>query len=153
MAGRYLERKENCLFVLDGDKRGEDSKNKTFAVRQAEDQYRESRQEMDTWMAERLAYLPSHSSPEVWLIGKCRGIEDKTYLASTWQLEEGAVDQALERAAMAESHSEFFELGEQVSMPEDSVKSALMGFLVDSDPTVLGPLSAHIERRLKDSGG
>ena len=82
MAGRYLERKENCLFVLDGDKREEDAKNKTFTVRQAEDQYRESRQEMDMWMAERLAYLPSHSSPEAWLVGECR------------------VDQALERAAM-----------------------------------------------------
>ena len=67
MASRYLEGKDNCLDVLDGDKRSAHAKNISLFGNYAENRFRESKEEMESWAKKRLTYLPSENTPERWL--------------------------------------------------------------------------------------
>ena len=146
LASRYLEGRDGFVCVLDGDKRKEDSGNRSRAARYTEGHLRESQEEMDIWLSERLLYLPSESWPEEWLIQSCGKIEEKTYLVNTWGLEDDQqVAQALSRALMAQKHREFFTLGQDMNLSEECVKSDVVRFLVNSMPDLLGDLVSHIE--------
>ena len=59
MASRYLEGKDNCVHVLDGDKRSDHAKNISLFGNYAENRFRESKEEMQLWAKKRLTYLPS----------------------------------------------------------------------------------------------
>ena len=152
MASRYLERRNAFLCVLDGDKRKEDAQNKSRVAQYAEKQFRESQEEMNIWVGERLTYLPSDSQPEKWLIQSCSKIKEKTYLVNAWRLDDDQpVTQALERALKSRNHSEFFTLGQEINLPEEDVKSDLIRFLLNSEPHVLNDIVDHIEKRLDSS--
>ena len=149
LASRYLEGKDSFVCVLDGDKRREDAGNRSRAARYTEGRYRESQEEMDAWLAERLLYLPSESHPEEWLLQSCSRVEAKTHLADTWGMEdEGEVADALSKALMAGKHREFYALGQEVDLSEECVKSDIVRFLVNAEPGVLGDLGDHLEKLL-----
>ena len=149
MASRYLERRNAFLCVLDGDKRKEDAQNKSRVAQYAEKQFRESQEEMDIWIDERLTYLPSDSQPEKWLTRSCSKIKEKTYLVNTWRLDDDQlVTQALTRALKARNHSEFFTLAQEINLPEEDMKSDLVRFLMNSELDVLNDIEDHIKKRL-----
>ena len=122
MASRYLEGKDNCSFVLDGDKRSSHAKNMSLFGRCTENKFRESGKEMASWAKERLTYLPSDNTPERWLFSSCKNVNEKSSLAQTWGVEDGAIlDNWLDKALGERSHSEFFTLSMESQLSEDVI--------------------------------
>ena len=68
LSAHYLENRDNCLVILDGDKRGEEINTKRRVRNYVETHYRESEDEINQWIDERLDYLPGDEWPEKWLI-------------------------------------------------------------------------------------
>ena len=138
MASRYLEKRDTFLCILDGDKKSQDEKNKSRFRKYAETKFRESEQEMRAWADKRLTYLPSDVSPEKWLIRSCQIIQNKTPLATAWGIDDvGLIEDALETAALARSHGEFFALSEEIKLPEERITGDLVRFVLRSNPGTL----------------
>ena len=138
LASRYLEKRDACICVLDGDKRNTHTKAKSHFQNYAEKQFRESEDEMEKWADKRLTYLPSEDRPEKWLIESCHKSTEKKILVEMWNVDNvEIVENALEQARRAPAHEEFFTLGEAMQLPEDQVRGDVIQFLRLSETDAL----------------
>ena len=151
MASRYLEGKDNCLCVLDGDKRSVHAKNKSQFGGSAENRFRESKKEMESWVKKRLTYLPSKKTPERWLVSSCKNIKEKSSLADTWCVEDVVVlEDWLDNALREPPHSEFYALSKESQLPEAQIIVDLIRFLLFSKPEAFDKISNHIDDLLSE---
>ena len=151
MASRYLEGKDNCLHVLDGDKRSVHAKNISRFGRYAENRFRDSKEEMESWAKERLTYLPSKNTPERWLVCSCKKVKEKSSLAQTWCVEDaGVLEDWFDNALRELAHSEFYALSKESQLPEDQIVGDLLRFLLSSEPEILNEISNYIENCLTE---
>lgn len=151
LASRYLEKKDTCLCVLDGDKRNEHSAAKSHFRRYAETHFRESEEEMESWADKRLTYLPSNESPEKWLLRWCHRSTEKGILAEMWGVDDArVVEKALEEAQRAPAHKEFFTLGDAMQLPEDRVREDVIQLLRQSETNMVQEVVESIERLLDE---
>ena len=149
LASRYLENRDNCLCILDADRRREDRDNKRRVADYAERRFRTSADEMNDWIAARQAYLPSDETPERWLIASCIEQGDKTQLASLWcEEDEGSIDAWLAAALREQSRDELHTLSRLAQLPVDQIVADLIRFLCESRPQMWGEIIGLVERRL-----
>ena len=152
LSTRYLENKDACLCVLDGDKRNDHANAKNRFRGYIETQFRESENEMQSWIESRLTYLPSHNCPEKWLIECCSLISDKDDLARNWGVDDiGIVQNAILQAKLASSHKESFTISQIVQLPEDQVTADLIRFVMSCNPDALAQISTRINQLISYS--
>ena len=151
LASRYLEKKDACLCVLDGDKRNDHTAAISRFRRYAEKQFRASENEMEKWADKRLTYLPSEDRPEKWLIESCHKSTEKKILVEMWNVDNvEVVENALEQARRAPAHREFYTLGEELQLPADQVSGDVIQFLRLSETNVLDEIAGCIDRFFKE---
>lgn len=151
MASRYLEGKDSCLYVLDGDKRSVHASNISRFREYAENRFRKSKKEMECWAKQRLTYLPSKETPERWLVTSCKKIKEKSSLAQTWRLQDaGILEDWLDNALREPTHSEFYALSQESQLPEDRIIGDLLRFLLSSKPKTLDDISNRIDDLLSE---
>ena len=149
LATKYLEGSDNCICVLDGDKRNENARSVSLFKSYVEGRFRESDQEATTWIGERLAYLPSRKTPEQWLIQSCLKHDEKSRLASAWGVEDtGVIDSWLKNALKQPRHSEFYAISKDVLLEKEEIVADLVRFLVFASPEVLNKVTKQLAERL-----
>ena len=149
MATRYLEGVDDCICVLDGDKRNDNNQNHSLFRRYTENKYRCSEEEMTSWMRQRLCYLPSENTPEVWLLDACSRIEDKTLLSNTWSVnDQGIIGTWLDSAMREQAHSEIFAISQATHLAEERVVADLIRFLLSVKPEILSDVIQQIDNSL-----
>lgn len=149
LTARYLERRDSCLAILDGDKRRgyEGQVNRTR--NNVDTSFRESENEINEWIGARLDYLPGEEWPEKWLIASAQDVEDKTELLHIWGLDSVArLDNALENALLAGDHRELYTLHEEMQQPEDQIICDLARFVNKAQPENMENLVSKIEALL-----
>ena len=150
LSSRYLEGRDNCISILDGDKRSSKAKNRSLFVKYIENKFRESKDEAKVWVNERLAFLPSNETPERWLIGSCKELNDKSSLAETWGIgNEQLVGKWLEDGLREQAHSEIYSISQASQLPEDRVIGDLVRFLLLFEPDAMGEMIEHMQAALQ----
>lgn len=136
LTSRYLEKNNNCLALLDGDKSGENNASKSKLANYAEASTPEKRAAAIEWATERLSYLPSTDWPEKWLIDMAKfqveiiGGDQPPTLINDWGLDdEGQLSTALEEALRAGKHNEFIQLASEMEQSEEQVRSDIIRFV------------------------
>ena len=149
MATRYLEGNDGCICIIDGDKRGDNSKILSLFRGYTESRFRNSEEEMVCWMKQRLSYLPSEKTPEIWLINACRRVKDKSLLSDAWSVgSEQKVESWLRRGLQEPAHRQFFAIGQESQVSEDQVIVDLVRFLLSQKPKKLKEITEKIEEGL-----
>lgn len=148
LATRYLEEKENCLCVLDGDKRG--ANNIAAFEGYTETRARKSRDELRSWGKERLTYLPSNYAPERWLLSACSELGDKSGLSRSWRVEDAQrVDDWIRSALDQTPHNELPTLSRESGFATDQVVADLVQFLLIHRPETFDDVGQCIVRCLE----
>ncbi|PLS86425.1 MAG: hypothetical protein CYG60_07295 [Actinobacteria bacterium] len=149
LAARYLERRDNCLAILDGDKRKENGGLVNRTRKNVDTRYRKSKDEINEWISSRLYYLPGNEWPERWLIESAQAVEDKSDLLHYWGLDSFArLGNALDNALLAGKHREFYTLHEEMQQPQSQIACDLARFVNKSQPENMENLVSRIEELL-----
>lgn len=150
LSSRYLEGQDNCLAILDGDKRGEHTTALRRVRENVETRYRESEEEINQWCENRIHYLPGNTWPEKCLIEITMAQEDKQYLLEQWGLENvERINRDLENALLAGKHNEFYALHENVQQSVDQVRADVVRFVNRTQPDFLSGIIEKITRILE----
>lgn len=145
LSARYLEKNDSCICVLDGDQRNNHNQSKSCVKRYVENQFRDSEEEINSWIDSRLCYLPSNHWPEKWLIDASRQIPDKSYLQDHWNTDDNEIiENGLKNAAQAGKHKEFNTLSEFLHFPLEQVKADIVRFIIVNDPDILNEIKENI---------
>ena len=143
LATRYLEDKDNCLGVLDGDKRG--TNNIALFESYTETRARESADELRSWGEGRLRYFPSNSSPEKWLLNACSDLEDKSDLSRSWGAGDARLVDDWIRSALGQTpHNELFVISHESGFSIDQVVTDLVRFLLIHRPDTFDDMVRYI---------
>lgn len=86
LAARYLECRDNCMAILDGDQSDSHKGLVDSASKNVDTHFRDSKEEFKEWIGSRLNYLPGDSWPERWLVESAKVEKDKTDLIYAWGL-------------------------------------------------------------------
>ena len=149
LAARYLERRDSCLAILDGDKRRKQEGQVNRTRNNVDTNYRESEEEINEWIGSRLNYLPGEVWPEKWLIESAQDVEDKNELLHAWSLDSATrLDSAFENALLAGDHREFYTLHEEMQQPERQLICDLARFVNKAQPENMESLVSKIEECL-----
>ncbi len=149
LSARYLEKRDNCVAILDGDKRREHQQSQKKIRTNAECRYRESEDEMNEWSNARLGYLPGEDWPERCLVESAQAVDDKTDLMYCWGLDSVArLENALANALLAGKHKEFFALHEEMQQPEGQIVSDLARFVNKAQPENMRGVETKIREML-----
>lgn len=149
LAARYLEHRDSCLAILDGDKRRENESQINRTRNNVDTSYRESEDEINGWISSRLKYLPGDEWPEKWLIESAQSVEDKSDLLHLWGLDSVTrLDNALEDAVLAGKHREFYTLHEEMQQPQSQIICDLARFVNKTQPENMEHLVSKIEECL-----
>ena len=146
---RFIEGRNDCLVILDGDKRNANDSNVNKIAKYSESSTDAEKERAREWGAARITYLPGDTWPEKWLIDVTQIQADKTYLIEHWGVEsESQIEQALEAALLAGKHNEFFQLGHEISQDKDQVRADVIRFVKRAQGNHLGDLIAKISQIL-----
>lgn len=149
LAARYLESGDNCLAILDGDKRKENGGLVNRARKNVDTRYRESKGEINEWFNSRLNFLPGDAWPEKWLVESAQAVEDKTDLLHYWGLDSVArLNNALDNALLAGKHREFYALYEDMQQSQSQIVCDLARFVNKSQPENMETLVSRIRESL-----
>ncbi|MDM9590451.1 hypothetical protein [Pseudomonas asiatica] len=111
LAACYLrDAKSNIMAVFDGDQRALQKKNVDYARNMTE----VNDAKIETWLTERMSYLPGAVWPEAWLLQKCAEIPGE--LGAVLGVDADRASEIIEYALQAGKHEEFAEMGEQVNL-------------------------------------
>lgn len=111
LAACYLrDAKSSIMAVFDGDQRALQKKNVDYARNMTE----VNDGNIETWLAERMSYLPGAVWPEAWLLQKCAEIPAE--LGTVLGVDADRASEIIEYALQAGKHEEFAEMGEQVNL-------------------------------------
>lgn len=102
------------LAVFDGDQRVKEPANYNHAHKMAEN----PGTEFKDWFSARISYLPGSTWPEAWLMEKA--LEVLPELSACFEIEQDALEDAIEYANQAGKHNEFFELSKNIGLDDQS---------------------------------
>ena len=151
LSSRFLEGKNNCICVLDGDQRTgfEGAKSKISKYSEASTQ--PEKDFARNWGAARICYLPGAEWPEKWLLekaieyGQIYLLSHASNLVEDWGLEDTDELLALLREALqAGKHKEFYKLGELVELEKSRVRSDIIIAVKKALPNSLVDLEAKV---------
>lgn len=150
LASRYLEKKDSLVCVLDGDMRNDHSKKIHEVRRYTEGKYRDSEEKMIDWAEKRIAYLPSKSTPERWIIGACIEVKDKSYLEETWQIDEtDLIDKVFESALRQKKHNELRHLEIEFQMNREQILNDMVSFVAQDGKGMFDEIKNSINALLE----
>ena len=151
MATRYLERKDNCLCVLDGDRRNSIKRDLSLFCGYTEGKFRDSKKEMRSWIKDRVIHLPTNEAPEVWLLDSCSRINDKCSLSETWCVnDQDVVGDWLDEALRQPAHRQFFSISRESQLSVERIVGDLVRFLLSCNPEILNEVMRYIGDRLDE---
>ncbi|WP_097092234.1 ATP-dependent nuclease [Novosphingobium sp. Chol11] len=155
MAARYMEKRRNCLCLLDGDQRGSLTAIKSEIANMCDGKFTTEREKIYGWISERVAFLMGDEWPEKWLferaIEMC-GVSPRWEQspADRWGLgNESALCDILEQSLGAGKHNEFPHLANALSLPEENVRRELILALRTTIPTEFDLIAALVEKALQ----
>lgn len=152
LSSRYLEQQDSCLIILDGDKRNEQNDILRRVRENVETRYRESEDEINKWVRDRLDFLPGNTWPERWILETAQGLANKDYLFEHWDMEDiNRVDQSLANALLAGKHNEFYTLQSEVQQPLTQVRADVIRFVKQGQPDVFGGVTNKITSMLEEN--
>ena len=145
LTSRYLEQRDACLAILDGDKRNNHISATNKIAKYSEASTDDEKEQARDWGDSKIAYLPSDIWPERWLIESSQSQDDKTYLVHHWDVENVAqIDQALEEALLAGKHREFYQLSEVILQSEEQVRADVVRFVIRAEENPLEEVTRKI---------
>ncbi len=149
LSARYLEKRDNCVAILDGDKRREHAQFQRKIRNYVECCYRKSEEEVNSWSDARLGYLPGEEWPERCLVQSAQAVEDKSDLMRSWGLDSVTrLENALDNALLAGKHREFFALHEEMQQAEGQIVSDLARFVNRAWPENMRCIEDKVTRAL-----
>jgi predicted ATPase len=147
MAFRLKDKKpcEVCCF-LDGDKSA--TKQEQIRIFLNTLEQNKNKDEDEQWIKQRLAFLPSTTNPEHWVISKhSKGAFKK--LAKEFGVSVGVLDGYIENAQLAGNHKLFFELSKRLRQDEEFVESRFMQCAVGKSKSEIGKIIKHVQHFLR----
>lgn len=155
LASRSLEGVENCICILDGDQSDDAAGAIKRVVDWTEASTQEQKDQVKTWVGERLHFLPGKSWPEKWLLDEAIAflendvIGDPSNTATAWGVEsDDDVLQLLIEARQADKHDEFFELSKAVELDADRVREDVCRLVANAIPKHFAAIVSAIEDML-----
>ncbi|MCV2867438.1 AAA family ATPase [Defluviimonas sp. WL0002] len=137
LSSRRLEDIHNCICVLDGDQNGEIDNAVKVAQAACEVSTEVEKNDVKSWILDRVFYLPGGVWPEKWIVEQAQAIVSDLKdgraeeLANNWGIADRAVlAECLNEAAAAEKHSEFRDLALAVDLSEEKARMDLISFVV-----------------------
>ncbi len=153
MAARYLEGREACLCVLDGDQRAKHEAAKTAIADHCDGKHQvdAEKAKIRDWAGARLIYQPGNGWPEKWVFETaetCDLVGWKASPAPRWGVDDAALAGMFERALAAGKHNEFYTLAQELGLPEAQVRSDLIAALRETLPKEFDSIAAAVRGRL-----
>lgn len=151
LAGRYLEKKDNCLALLDGDQQNNHQAFVAKVADYAEASNNEQKKAVREWANPRITNLPGDTWPEKWLIQRAKHVHDKTYLQGLWGISNpDEITDALEDSLQAGKHKEFLTLAEILQQPIETVRADVIRFLDQTGEDILKDVKRALSSMLED---
>lgn len=139
LAAAYMRKeKRPVLAIFDGDQHIFEQDNAKHAKSMAEN----VKPDFDNWLAQRIAYLPSESWPEAWLIAEAKKVIPA--ISAAVSAEEDDMTMYLEYGLQAGKHSEFFEISKQVGLTREQTIDVLIPIICSSANSELEGLRQKI---------
>ena len=111
LAAIYVKGEErNTLAIFDGDQRAKEIDN----IRHAKNMAEGKTAEFETWMKERIEYLPGDTWPEAWIVQKISEMPLPT--AALLSIEPDELPAVLEYGLQSGKHNEFFEIARHIGL-------------------------------------
>lgn len=137
LTSRYLEGKDNCLCILDGDQEKAVENSKKQVIKCSEASTDAEKSEVSDWAEKRISFIPGNTWPEKWLLEsainwlKSGSLDVPTDIVCFWGLpSEHELLGFLEKANNAEKHKEFFELAKLVKLDKERVRDDIIRFVL-----------------------
>jgi predicted ATPase len=146
MAFRLKDKKPRavCCF-LDGDKSAKKQEHIKIFLNTLEQT--NNRNQDEQWIKQRLAFLPSTTNPEKWVISKhSKGAFKK--LAKEFGVSVGVLGGYIENAQLADSHNLFIELSKRLHLSEEFVESRFIQCAVGKSKSEVGKIIKHVQHFL-----
>lgn len=148
----YLENRDLCIAVLDGDKRHQHLEAINKIAKYSEASTEEEKTRAKKWGLERIIYLPGNTWPEKWLIESARSNIDKAYLIDQWNVSSlNQVDQALEDSLLAGKHNEFYRLSKIIFQNEEQVRTDVVRFVLRTGENYFKEVLGKIDEMLNSN--
>lgn len=149
LTSRYLEGRNNCLAILDGDKRDEYEGAKQKIAKYSEASTEAEKTRIKNWAGTKISYLPGDTWPERWLIQSAQVEGNKSDLVEQWGMTgDEAVISALESSLQAGKHNEFYRLNEEIQQSIEQVRADIIRFVFRNQRTVLDALTDKFDEAL-----
>ena len=149
LAARYREGRANCVVFLDGDKQVEQTRAAKNVKKYLETNYGTfSEQKMDTWVKDRLYYLPGKTWPEKWLIDQALSCPNRSELQRGWGTGPEKIRGFLTEALRAGKHKEFHKLHEMLHRDKDQVCSDIIRYVKNQRNDLIQPVLNTVKNLL-----
>lgn len=145
LSAYYLEKRNDCLAILDGDKQSEKESAKGKIAAYTEASTEEAKESVKSWSANRLLYLPDTAWPEKMLINHVQYLYALGGLSSLLESEWGISDAVniltvLDNGLLAGKHNEFYAIGKHLELEDSVVMNDIVKFIKREDSTFLTSL-------------
>lgn len=134
------------LAIFDGDQRTKSTTNFDHARKMAE----RVRSDFEAWYADRVAYLPGDSWPELWLLRRAAQIPDT--LAKLFGTEVIDLRNAIDTGLHADKHKELFEMAKQLGLERGPCLHLLATAVMREFDDEYTDVVQRIQRRLEGGG-
>lgn len=152
LAGHYLEKKGNCLTILDGDQRTQHQSSVTKVQNNVEPRNDAQKKLVRDWAEPRITYFPGDAWPEKWLIQSAIGIKDKAYLKAQWGISKSSeIIDVLKDSLQSGKHNEFWELAKTLQQSLETVRADVIRFVAQSDDEALRSVRDKVRTALKEN--
>ncbi|WP_156907393.1 ATP-dependent nuclease [Thalassobaculum salexigens] len=155
LSSRKLESIHNCICVLDGDQNGNLKTAISIAQSACECSTPDERQDVESWISERVFYLPGSDWPERWIIEETSILINSTdtskaeFLMNIWGIESiNDLINAFKEAEYAEKHGEFRDLSLAIDLTEATTRHDLISFVIKNRDSEFEHLIEEIHNRL-----
>lgn len=151
LTSRFLEGRNNCICVLDGDQRTGFESAKSKIAKYSEASTQPEKDVARNWGAARICYLPGTEWPEKWLLETAIEYSELAQLLHAGSLVEdwGLTDTDellafLRDALQVGKHKEFYKLGELVELEMSRVRSDIIIAVKKALPDSIDDLEAIV---------
>lgn len=152
LSSRYVEKRDNCIVFLDGDKRKQKNSLIHNFKNYIETKYRDNEQEADLWAGSRLFFLPGESRPEQWLIRSSKNAPNLSELADQLGCTLIDLTQILNAALRAKPHNEFYDISQRIHMDIEQTKAFVIKFACKNAKDETKRIRNTIQQALNDLG-
>ena len=154
LTSRYLEGKDNCLCILDGDQENAVEASKKLVIKYSEASTVAEKSKVSDWAEKRISLLPGGTWPEKWLLESAinwlqNGSDVPTDIICSWGLaSKQELLGFLEKANNFDKHKEFFELAQLVELDEKLVRDDIIKFVLEIEESKIQVLIDKVKEML-----